>query len=66
MESGFGIEAVSAVGEERGVQDCRERQIMRETKFGVEGEDVGVVGVEREGEDEGEIESFIAWGGRLC
>ena len=59
MESESGVDGV--VGVHGGVTFCRERQWKREKKVGVEGEDRGVVGVEREGEEaiSGEMESFI-------
>lgn len=59
MANGSGVDGV--VGVEGGVRFWRERQWKREKKVGVEGEDIGVVGVEREGEEGicGEMESFI-------
>ena len=59
MASESGVAGV--VGVEGGVTFWRERQWKREKKVGVEGEDTGVVGVEREGEEAicGEMESFI-------
>ena len=63
MASGSGVDGV--VGVQGGVTLCRERQWKREKKVGVEGEDRGVVGVEREGEEaiDGEMESFIVESG---
>ena len=48
LASESGVEGV--VGVEGGVTFWRERQWKREKKVGVEGEETGVVGVEREGE----------------
>lgn len=60
FESGLGADEI--VGEEGGVVLCLKlRQWKREKKVGVEGEEVGVMAVEGEGEGEedGEMDSFI-------